>query len=243
MINEEDHLRLQVILPGLQIDKAWEKADQLDTQLENHLDYAYSPSWGYLTACLTNLGTGMRASAMLHLPGLVFSKNIIPVMEGARKLGLTVRGQYGEGTQCLSNLFQISNQKTLGKTEEQITEQLKRIIKEIIKHELNSREKLLESHDTRHYLYDMIGRAFGTLSYAYSLSTQETLNLISLLRLGYDLGMVQATDSRIFDDLTLFSQPAHILQNSSESELSLAERDIRRGELVRNSLKQFSFIQ
>lgn len=240
MINEEDHIRLQVILPGFQLDKAWTKADSTDSRLEEHLDYAYSPDWGYQTACPSNVGTGLRASVMLHLPGLVLSKNIIPVMEGARNLGLTVRGQYGEGSQCFSNLFQISNQKTLGKTETEIINHLKGIVTAIIKHELNAREKLLE---TRKYVYDMIGRAFGTLSYAYSLSTQESLNLISLLRLGYDLGIVKAEIPHLFDDLVLLAQPAHIWQSSPEKNMSAEERDVYRAELMRKKLQPLSFIQ
>lgn len=242
MINEEDHLRIQALVPGLQLDQAWEKADLMDSKLEEHLDFAFSPKWGYLTSCPSNIGTGMRASVMLHLPGLVLSKNIIQVIQGATRLGLSVRGKFGEGTEGLSNLFQISNQRTLGLTEKNIAENLQRVILEIIRHELNAREKLLDAYESRLHIYDTIGRAYGSLAHAYSMTTHEALNLISLLRLGYDLGMVKAPSSSLFDELVLFVQPAHILQNKSNPDLSVTERGIHRAELLRRKIHSVTFI-
>lgn len=182
MVNEEDHLRMQAIRPGLQLLSAFQALDQIDSQLENDLPYAFDHQYGYLTACPTNLGTGMRASAMLHLPGLVLSEQITQTITGANKIGLAVRGLYGEGTEALANLFQISNQNTLGAKEEEIIEHLDRVIGQLIANEKNARMKILEDRPTM--MQDQIGRAYAVLKFAHIISSKEALNYLSMIRLG-----------------------------------------------------------
>ncbi|MEM7387105.1 MAG: ATP--guanido phosphotransferase, partial [Verrucomicrobiota bacterium] len=187
MINEEDHLRMQAILPGLALTKAYETIDSIDTSLEQDLDFAFDYKLGYLTACPTNLGTGLRASAMLHLPALVLNdQQVNQVVQAVNKIGLAVRGLYGEGTEALANLFQVSNQTTLGDGETEIISRLQRVIEQIINHEQNARAKLLLEKPAM--LYDQIGRAFGTLRYAHQMASKEALNHLSMIRLGADLG-------------------------------------------------------
>ncbi len=237
MINEEDHLRLQIILPGLRIQKAWEKASRIDDDLERTLRYAFSPETGYLTACPSNLGTGLRASTMLHLPGLMMSGNILKIIEGIRQLGLTFRGLYGEGSHAYSNIFQLSNQATLGESESVLVNKIDRITADLVSMETRSRQKLLEDKTARIALYDQIGRAYGILSCAHSLGTQESLNLISLLRLGSDLGVVQTEDYSSFDLMLSAVCPALLqLGSPGKKELPPEERDILRASLIRNIL-------
>src|SRR5450631_1397658 len=190
MINEEDHLRMQSIRSGLQLKAAFKLVDKVDSTLEAKLDFAYDSKLGYLTACPTNVGTGMRASAMLHLPGLVLSDLINQVIQAVNKIGLAVRGLYGEGSEAMGNLFQISNQTTLGEREEDILGRLNKVIEQIIEHEQNARATLLQKKTTT--LLDQIGRAFGILMHAHSMTSKEALNLLSFLRLGTDLGFFPA---------------------------------------------------
>src|SRR5712672_1722298 len=187
MINEEDHLRMQALRPGLQIRQVWIAIDSADSQLEKRLEYAFNGDWGYLTACPTNIGTGIRVSAMLHLPGLVLAEQINPIIQSVNKLGLAVRGLYGEGTEALGNVFQVSNQMTLGESEGAIVERLEKVLAQIIEHEENARQSLLETKPK--LVYDQIGRAYGILSNAHSISSKETMNLLSLMRLGVDVGL------------------------------------------------------
>src|SRR6201994_4105171 len=187
MINEEDHMRMQALRPGLQIRQAWNAINQVDSELEQKLDYAFNGDLGYLTACPTNIGTGIRVSAMLHLPGLVLAEQINPIIQSVNKLGLAVRGLYGEGTEALGNVFQVSNQMTLGETEPAIVERLEKVLAQIIDHEENARQSLLEKKTKT--VYNHIGRAYGILANAHSISSKETMNLLSLLRLGVDLGL------------------------------------------------------
>src|SRR6266852_8671829 len=189
MINEEDHLRMQALRPGLQLRQAWTAIDQADSSLEKKLDYAFSPDLGYLTACPTNIGTGIRVSAMLHLPGLVLAEQINPIIQSVNKLGLAVRGLYGEGTEALGNVFQVSNQMTLGETETVIVERLDKVLSQIIEHEENARDTPLEKKPKM--VYNHIGRAYGILANAHSISSKETMNLLSLMRLGVDLSLFQ----------------------------------------------------
>ena len=170
MINEEDHLRMQALRPGLQLRQAWTAIDRLDSGLERKLSYAFSNDWGYLTACPTNLGTGIRVSAMLHLPGLVLGEQINPIIQSVNKLGLAVRGLYGEGTEALGNVFQVSNQMTLGETEIVIVERLEKVLSQIIEHEENARESLLEKKPK--VVFNHIGRAYGILANAHSISSK-----------------------------------------------------------------------
>ena len=233
MLNEEDHLRMQAIRPGLQLTAAFTALSALDSELESALQFAFDPTLGYLTTCPTNLGTGLRASAMLHLPGLVLSDQIDQVLQAVNKIGLAVRGLYGEGTESLGNLYQISNQSTLGESEETIIRRLERVISQVSNHEQNAREKLLE--DDPEMVSDKIGRAYGVLRYAHIIDSKEALNHLSLLRLGGNLGFFPAKTVTLCDSLLMDIQPAH-LQLHSGRKLSPEERDSIRAEIVRSRL-------
>lgn len=237
MINEEDHLRMQSLRPGLQLRQAWNAIDQVDTVLERHLDYAFNPELGYLTACPTNIGTGIRVSAMLHLPGLVLAEQINPIITSVSKLGLAVRGLYGEGTEALGNVFQVSNQMTLGESETAIVERLEKVLSQIIEHEENARGSLLEKKPKM--VYNHIGRAYGILASAHIISSKETMNLLSLMRLGVDLGLFPGVDRALVDELFILTQPAHLQKQHSER-LSAEERDLLRADMVRDRLKGVS---
>ena len=233
MLNEEDHLRMQAIRPGLQLTAAFNALSEIDTALEESLEFAFDPTLGYLTTCPTNLGTGLRASAMLHLPGLVLSDQIGQVLQAVNKIGLAVRGLYGEGTESLGNLYQISNQSTLGESEETIIRRLERVISQVSNHEQNAREKLLE--DDPEMVSDKIGRAYGVLRYAHIIDSKEALNHLSLLRLGGTLGFFSPATVMLCDSLLMDIQPAH-LQLHSGRKLSPEERDAIRAEIVRSRL-------
>lgn len=235
MINEEDHLRMQSLRPGLQLKEAWGAVDEVDTALEARLPYAFSADLGYLTACPSNVGTGIRVSAMLHLPGLVLAELINPIVQSVGKLGLAVRGLYGEGTEALGNLFQVSNQMTLGETEAEILERLSKVLQQMIEHELNARQKLIEEKPK--VLFNHVGRAFGVLSNAYSISSKEAMNLLSLIRLAHDMGMFPGAPRSLFDELLMITQPAH-LQQSQTGKLGADERDARRADLLRDRLRE-----
>jgi protein arginine kinase len=234
MINEEDHLRMQALRPGLQLRQAWTAIDQADSALEKKLDYAFSSEMGYLTACPTNLGTGIRVSAMLHLPGLVLGEQINPIIQSVNKLGLAVRGLYGEGTEALGNVFQVSNQMTLGESEAAIVERLEKVLAQIIEHEENARATLLEKKSKT--VYNHIGRAYGILANAHSISSKETMNLLSLMRLGIDVGLFPGVDRCLVDELFILTQPAHLQKQHSEK-LSAEERDLLRADMVRERLR------
>jgi protein arginine kinase len=233
MINEEDHLRMQALKSGLQLKNIFKTIDKVDTELEEHLDFAFSPRLGYLTACPTNVGTGMRGSAMLHLPGMVLSDQINQVVQAVNKLGLAVRGLYGEGTEALGNVFQVSNQTTLGEKEMEVIDRLNKVILQIIEHEENARITLLEKKPK--LIYDQIGRAYGILSNAHTISSKEALNLLSLVRMGADLEMFPATVRTMVDELFILSQPAHV-QKAAARKLTAEERDAWRAELIRARL-------
>ena len=233
MLNEEDHLRMQAIRPGLQLTAAFTALSEIDTALEESLEFAFDPTLGYLTTCPTNLGTGLRASAMLHLPGLVLSDQIGQVLQAVNKIGLAVRGLYGEGTESLGNLYQISNQSTLGESEETIIRRLERVISQVSNHEQNAREKLLE--DDPEMVADKIGRAYGVLRYSHIIDSKEALNHLSLLRLGGTLGFFSPATVMLCDTLLMDIQPAH-LQMHSGRKLSPEERDSIRAEIVRERL-------
>ena len=233
MVNEEDHLRLQGMRPGLSLRAIWEEIDRFDTELEQQIEYSFSPKLGYLTACPTNVGTGMRASVMLHLPGLVLMNEINPVIKGMGKIGLAVRGLWGEGTEATGNMFQISNQMTLGDSEEQIVGVIEQIVHELIEHERNARERLLDRRET--VVRDHVGRALGILSHAHILTSKEALDLLSGLRLGIDLGILTTVNRRVVDELLLLTQPGH-LQKMESKALKPKERDRYRARLVREKL-------
>ena len=237
MINEEDHLRMQAIKSGLQLKNVFKMIDKVDTELEEQLDFAFSPRLGYLTACPTNVGTGMRASAMVHLPAMVLSDQINQVVQAVNKLGLAVRGLYGEGTEALGNFFQVSNQTTLGEREADVIERLNKVILQIIEHEENARSTLLEKKPR--LVYDQVGRAYGVLSNAHTISSKEALNLLSLLRMGVDLELLPAGCRLTVDELFIAVQPAYV-QRTAERKLTAEERDISRADLIRHRLKDVS---
>jgi len=233
MINEEDHLRIQVMQSGLNLQDAWSLIDTLDDELSEMLPYAYSSDWGYLTCCPTNTGTGLRASVMAHLPALVITKQINKVLHTITKLGLTARGLYGEGTEASGNFFQMSNQVSLGRAEEELIENIERILKEVIHQEQTAREALMTNN--RVQLEDRIWRAFGILRHAKTMSSTEALDLLSAARLGVDLGIMNGLDRSVVNELFIFSQPAH-LQKLEGKALSAKERDTKRAELIRTRL-------
>jgi protein arginine kinase len=234
MINEEDHLRMQALLPGLQIREAWKTIDGIDSRLEKKLEYAFSPKLGYLTACPTNLGTGIRVSAMLHLPGLVLGEQVNPIIQAVNKLGLAVRGLYGEGTEALGNVFQVSNQMTLGESEPEIVERLSKVVAQLIEHEENARQILLEKKPKA--VFNHVGRAYGILANAHSISSKETMNLLSLIKLGTDLGMFPDLERCLVDELFIVTQPAHIQKQFAEK-LDADQRDTVRADLLRDRLR------
>ncbi len=234
MINEEDHLRMQSIQPGFQLKGVFRGIDEADSLLEEKLDYAFSPKLGYLTACLTNVGTGMRASAMLHLPALVLDEKVNQVIQAVNKIGLAVRGLYGEGSEAMGNLFQISNQTTLGEREEDILGRLSKVIEQIIEHEQNARATLVQRKTTT--LLDQVGRAYGILLHAHSIASKEALNLLSFIRLGADLAFFPGDRRQAVDELFTETQPAH-LQRSSSQKLGTEERDALRADIIRRKLK------
>lgn len=233
MINEEDHMRMQVLLPGFRLIDAWHIAKNLDSEFDKHIEYAFSQNWGYLTACPTNVGTGIRVSAMLHLPALVLAKQIDQVIQAIIKLGLAVRGLYGEGTEASGNLFQVSNQVTLGKTEDEIINNLDGVIRQMVGHERNARRLLLKNK--KRQVEDRVGRAYGLLRYARSISTKETVNLLSALRMGVDLGILNDVTRRTINELFVITQPAHLQKINGEN-LSPSKRDTKRADLIRERL-------
>lgn len=237
MLNEEDHLRMQAIRPGLDLLDAYRTLDEVDNQLTESLDFAFDPELGFLTTCPTNLGTGMRGSAMLHLPGLVLSDQIGQVLQAVNKIGLAVRGIFGEGSESLGNLFQVSNQSTLGESEEEILKRLERVISQVAKHESDAREKLLE--DDPDMVCDKVGRAYGVLGNAWVMSSKEALNHLSALRLGANLGFFPETTALTCDELLMEIQPAH-LQLERGRKLSPDERDTLRAEIIRSKLQSLA---
>ena len=237
MINEEDHLRIQTLRAGFQLKKTWTAINDLDTALEDKLDYAFSSTLGYLTACPTNLGTGMRASAMMHLPALVISSQMEKVVRAVNQLGMVVRGLFGEGSDASGSIFQISNQTTLGESEEDIIKRLGSVLNSIIEHEVNARARLMENDAAK--LCDKIGRAYGILQNCHLLTSGEAMNLLSLLRLGIDLEMFPDESRSVIDRLFIEAQPGHI-QHSTKHDLESNERDTLRAEKLRTEFATFA---
>lgn len=236
MMNEEDHLRIQVLRSGFNLKKAWNAINDFDTALEEHLDFAFSPTFGYLTACPTNLGTGLRGSAMMHLPALVISNQMEKVVRAVNQLGMVVRGLFGEGSDASGSIFQISNQTTLGESEDEIIKRLTSVLQSIIEHELNAREKLLEADAGK--LLDKVGRAYGILQNSHLLSSSEAMNLLSLIRLGIDLGAFPDAQRSIIDRLFIEAQPGH-LQHVQKGEFEPGQRDVLRAARLRSEFANF----
>ncbi|HWQ30899.1 MAG TPA: protein arginine kinase [Negativicutes bacterium] len=233
MVNEEDHIRIQAILPGLQIKKSWELASNIDDELEQSLEYAYNENWGYLTSCPTNVGTGMRASVMVHLPALNITGNMSKILQAVAHIGLTIRGMYGEGTEMVGNIFQISNQITLGRAEEEIADNLTAVTKQIIEKEKEARKLLLDNN--RIQIEDKIWRSWGIMQNARVMNSQECMKLLSDIRLGADMGIIDNIPPRLLNEIMIETQTASI-QKFSGRELGPEERDIIRAEMVRGKL-------
>ncbi len=234
MVNEEDHLRAQVIYPGFQVEEAFQLINKLDDYLESKLDFAFSEKYGYLTSCPTNAGTGMRASVMVHLPGLTYTNRIQQLLQGVNQLGLAVRGVFGEGTEAQGNLYQISNQVTLGRTEEEIVDNLNRVTTQIIQQERHWRNQLLE--ERKEDLTDRILRAYGILMYAHKISSEEAVRLLSSVRLGIDLGIIKNVNPSILSELIVLIRPG-FLQMIEGKQLSTEERDLHRAALIRKRMR------
>ena len=235
MINEEDQIRMQTLKPGFQLEECWSCVNKLDDELSGELEYAWSDDLGYLTACPTNVGTGMRASVMLHLPGLVITDQIDATVHGINKLGLAVRGIYGEGSGNLGRLYQVSNQSTLGESEGSIIEQLSGVIRQLIEYERQARKKLLVQD--RFTLLDHVGRSFGILQNSYKLSVPEALESLSGIRLGVELGLFQHLKIDTVNELFMELNPGH-LQLRSGLALPESELDVLRAKLFRSKLRE-----
>lgn len=233
MVNEEDHLRLQTLHSGLDLREAWNQADELDEEMGRELPYAYHHEFGFLTSCPTNVGTGLRASVLLHLPALVLTKEIGKVLQGLAQVGLTFRGLYGEGSEVVGNFFQLSNQTTLGKSEEDLVDHLDRMVRQVIQYELHARQVLLR--DAAAVTEDKIWRAYGLLRYARSLSFEELMNLLSGVRLGASLKLLPGLRVYALNRIMIFTQPAH-LEEAAGRDLSPGEGDAHRAAYVRRIL-------
>ncbi len=233
MINEEDHLRIQVMQSGLNLDSVWEQINRIDDIIEEKVTYAFHERLGYLTACPTNVGTGMRVSVMLHLPALVITRQIDKVFRSLQKISLAVRGLYGEGSQATGDFYQISNQVTLGSSEQELIQQIGNIVPEIIDYERQARKFLVK--ESRENLHDQVSRAYGILRTARTISSEETMHLLSSVRMGVNLGLIDDLKIPAINDMFIHTQPAH-LQKLSGAELNTADRDIERAEYLRRHL-------
>ena len=234
MVNEEDHLRLQVFRSGFDIAGAWERASRLDRELGDSLPMAFHREFGFLTSCPTNVGTGLRASVLVHLPGRVLTQEIGKVLAGLQQMGLTYRGLYGEGSEVVGNFFQISNQTTLGRSEDELCDHLSRVVSHVVTKEEEARRVLIR--DAGYIIEDKLWRAYGTLRYARSLGVDEAMNLLSGVRLAVGLKLVTGLSVYTLNKLLVFSQPAHLSLSEgrtlTESEASLARARYVRGVLA-----------
>ncbi|MBB5175015.1 protein arginine kinase [Texcoconibacillus texcoconensis] len=234
MVNEEDHLRIQCLLSGFRLDEGLELANEIDDWLEERFTYAFDEQHGYMTSCPTNVGTGLRASVMMHLPALVVTQQMNRILPAIHQLGLAVRGIYGEGSEALGHLFQVSNQMTLGKSEEDIIGDLSSVVKQLVQQERAARESLLES--SNNHIEDRVFRSYGTLAYSRRMESKEASQRLSDVRLGIDLGMIKNVSASILNELMVLTQPAFLQQYAGEA-LSPDERDQRRAALIRERLQ------
>jgi len=234
MINEEDHLRIQALSSGLDLQSSYDLAMKYENEISRYLEFDYDQDFGYLTACPTNAGTGMRASVLIHLPGLVLTREIDKIISHIKRSGLVVRGFYGEGSDVLGNLFQISNQNTLGITETEILNQIERITQEIIDNEASARQRLID--EAADMIEDKIWRAYGILKYARVLSSEEVMNLLSAVRLGHAMKIINFLDVTLINNILLLSQPAH-LQKYYGHKMDQNRRDFVRAQMVREKLR------
>ena len=229
MINEEDHLRIQVMKPGFNLDEALSDAIKVDEKISSKINYAYNDKYGFLTACPTNLGTGLRASVMLHLPALRLTGKIEKVLEVVNKVNLNVRGVYGEGTEAIGDLYQVSNKISLGVTEEEIVENVKLIVQKLIEQERKAREYLKNQGET---FEDKISRTYGNLVYARKMTYSECAKIISIVRLGISMGIITEIDNKKLNKISILTKPA-TLQKYLKKELSAEERDIERAKVIK----------
>jgi protein arginine kinase len=235
MINEEDHLRIQVMHSGLDLEAAWNQIDRIDSLLAETVNFAFHPKLGFLTACPTNVGTGLRVSVMLHLPALVITRQIDKVFRSLQKISLAVRGLYGEGSQAMGDFYQISNQITLGKKEIDLVKQVGDIVPVLIDYERRARDFLVrESHEN---LHDKVSRAYGILRNAQTISSEETMHLLSSVRMGVNLGLIEDLQIPLLNELFIHTQPAH-LQKLRGVELDTADRNIERARYLRRHLNK-----
>ncbi len=230
MINEEDHLRIQVLRSGYALDDCWKEIDRIDDAVESQVTYAFSERLGYLTACPTNVGTGIRVSVMVHLPALVITKEIQKVFQALQKINLAVRGLYGEGSQAMGDFYQISNQVTLGLSEQQIITKLKDVVPNIIGYERRVRNALVK--ENRQGLHDQVSRAYGILKNAMTISSEETMHLLSSVRMGINLGLIDDLEIPTVNELFIHTQPAH-LQKLRHQNLESAQRNAARASYLR----------
>lgn len=235
MVNEEDHLRIQVMCSGLDVHEAWQQINVIDDTLQQQLNYAFHEQFGYLTACPTNVGTGLRISVMLHLPGLVVTREIEKVFRSLQKINVTVRGLYGEGSQFMGDFYQVSNQVTLGRSEEELVQTVSEVVPRIIEYERKARQFLLK--ESEQDLHDDVSRAYGILSTAKKISSEETLHYLSKVRMGVNLGLIRTVDIPTINRLFVQTQPAH-LQKLCGHELSVSERNVERANYLQTHLKQ-----
>lgn len=236
MVNEEDHLRIQCMRPGLNLDDALALANQVDDAIEDKRDIAFNEQMGYLTACPTNLGTGLRASVMVHLPALVLTRQISRILNAFTQLGLAIRGLYGEGTEASGNIFQISNQLTLGYTEQGIIENLNSVAQQVVENERMARKYLLSQ--SANSLEDRLWRAFGVLSFARSMSGQEALSLISEVRLGIDLKIIDNVPAQLFNELLVTTRPNYLQKLAAQMGIQEDNRDKLRAQVIRNTIQR-----
>ncbi len=235
MVNEEDHLRIQVMHSGLDLQAAWEQIDHIDDLIERRVTYASHPRWGYLTACPTNVGTGMRVSVMLHLPALVITRQIEKVFRSLHKISLAVRGLYGEGSQAMGDFYQISNQITLGRSEQELIGQVRDVVPVLIDYERRAREFLVK--ESQKDLHDRVSRAYGILCTAQTISSEETMHLLSSVRMGINLGLIRDLEIPTVNKLFIHTQPAH-LQKLRGVELDTADRNIERANYLQRHLRK-----
>jgi protein arginine kinase len=235
MINEEDHLRMQVMHSGLDLDSAWEQMSGMDDALDELVNFAFHERLGYLTACPTNVGTGMRVSVMLHLPALVITQQIEKVFRSLQKMGLAVRGLYGEGSQAMGDFYQISNQITLGRAEADLVKQVGEVIPVIIDYERQARTFLVK--ESRKDLHDRVSRAYGILCTAQTISSEETLHLLSSVRMGVNLGLIEDLEIPTINKLFIHTQPAH-LQKLRGVQLETADRNVERAMYLQTHLRK-----
>ncbi|WP_153555969.1 protein arginine kinase [Roseimaritima sediminicola] len=233
MINEEDHLRLQVMHSGLDLTKAWEQINHLDDLIEGAITYAYHPKYGYLTACPTNVGTGLRVSVMMHLPALVITRQIDKVFRSLQKISVTVRGLYGEGSQFTGDFYQVSNQITLGKSETELVEQVGEVVPVLIDYERRARQFLVDQSEQD--LHDDVSRALGILCTAKKISSEETMHYLSKVRMGVNLGLIESVAVKKINELFIHTQPAH-LQKLHGRLLGSSDRNVQRANYLQRHL-------